>query len=55
MKNMKCKSLLAVLCLCLIGCENGNTFRENLGAVTFLLVIIFIGYVLFESFTDGKW
>ena len=52
---MKNKLLLAVYCLCLSGCDNGNTFRENLGAVTFLLVIIFIGYVLFESFTDGEW
>jgi len=52
--SMKSKLLLAVSCLSLIGCENGNTFRENLGAVTFLLVIIFIGYVLFEAFTDGN-
>ena len=54
MKNMKNKLLLAAMWLCLSGCEDGNTFRENLGVITFFLVIIFIGYVLFEAFTDGN-
>jgi len=55
MKNMKCKSLLAVFCVGLIGCENGNTFRENLGVITFFLVICGMAYVVFEAFTDRKW
>jgi hypothetical protein len=51
---MSNKLLLAVFCVGLIGCESANSFRENLGAVTFLLVICGMAYVLFEAFTDGR-